>query len=265
MSSEHLAKAANLSRSELSRLENAARKPSHNAVMDCLTALGIQEDSPLWTTLMRVTRDANRRGWWEDAEFAGMNERQAKYADVESGATWIGIYHNSIVPGLLQTADFVTARSRALAADGVAVDPVDSIARLRRQQEVIRDGGPRIEAVLEEQVVRRLVVEPEVMAGQLRHLLDLADRYEQVSVRILPVECSFTRGHMPRSPLALHLFGDPDDGTAALVETVVDDLLMCGPDEVAPYVRLYERTRDAALSDADSAVFIAKTAAKLAA
>lgn len=265
MSADELAKRVKLSRPEVSRLETGARKPDPNKVMDCLTALGVEEDSHLWRTLVKVTLDANRRGWWEEPEFAAMGERQQRYADVESGAQWIGLYHNSLVPGLLQTAEFIAARDCALAADGMAVDPVQGAARLRRQQEVIRGGGPRIEAVLEEQVVRRLVVVSAVMVAQLRHMLDLVERFEQISIRVLPVECSFTQGHMPRSPLALHLFDDPDDGTAALVETVVDDVLMCDPDEVRPTSRLFDRTRDAALSDADSVAFIAQTAAKLAA
>lgn len=263
LSSDQLAKAAKISASEMSRLETGSRKPDIRKLIDCLAALGVPEDSDTWRTLVRVARDANRRGWWEDPPFAKMGDRQQKYADVESGATWIGLYHSSIVPGLLQTPAFVTARDHALAADGIEVDPIQAAARLRRQQEVIRDGGPAIEAVLEEQVVRRLVVDAATMAGQLRHLLELADRYPQVNVRILPVECSFTRGHIPRSPLAMHLFADPDDGTAALLETVDDDLLLCDRDEVAPYVRLFDRTRDAALSQADSAVFIAQCAAKL--
>lgn len=262
-SAEHLARSAKMSRPEVSRLENGARKPDHNKVMDCLAALGVEEDSQVWRSLAKVTRDANRKGWWEEPKFAGVGERQQRYADVESGATWIGLYHNSLVPGLLQTAEFIEGRARALNADGIAVDPIDGAARLRRQQEVIHLGGPKIEAVLEEQVVRRVVVEPAVMVAQLRHMLDLAKRYQQISIRILPVECAFTQGHMPRSPLALHLFDDPDDGTAAIVETVNDDLLICDPQEVAPYSRLYQRTRDAALSDVDSAAFIAQTAAKL--
>ncbi len=265
MSAEQLAKAAKLSRPEVSRLETAARKPDHNKVMDCLAALGVAENSPLWNTMIAVTRDANRRGWWEEAKYASMGERQQRYADVESGATWIGLYHGSLVPGLLQTSDFIAGRTKALAGAGVAVDPVDAVARLRRQQEVLHRGGPRIQAVLEEQVVRRLVVEPAVMVAQLRHLLDLAERYEQISIQVLPVECAFIEGHMPRSPLALHLFDDPDDGTAILLETVNDDLLMYDPEAVEPYSRLFERTRDAALSQADSAVFIAQTAARLAA
>ncbi len=262
-SADQLAKAAKISPSEMSRLETGVRKPAIEKLLDCLAALGVSEDSDTWRILVRVARDGNRRGWWEDPPFAKMGERQQRYADVESGATWIGLYHNSIVPGLLQTPAFVAARDHALAADGIEVDPVQAAARLRRQQEVVRQDGPAIEAVLEEQVVRRLVVDAPTMAGQLRHLLALTERYPQIVVRILPVECSFARGHIPRSPLAMHLFADPDDGTAALLETVDDDLLLTDETEVAPYVRLYERTRDAAMSQADSAVFIAQTAAKL--
>jgi hypothetical protein len=112
-------------------------------------------------------------------------------------------------------------------------------------------------------VIRRLVVDPPTMVKQLRHLVAVTRQFPRVSVRILPVECSFASGHVPRSPLTLHTFSDDEDGTALLIETVNDDLLMRDPFEVAPYSRLFERTRDAALSEADSVEFIEKHAAKL--
>lgn len=262
--SARLAKAAGLSQSEMSRLETGARKPDLGKLIDSLNALGVPEDSETYRSLVRVAHDANRRGWWEDPEYAAMGERQRMYADLESGATWIGLYHNSLVPGLLQTPDYVRSREEAFAAEGAEIEPVQGQARLRRQAEVLRDGGPQIEVLLEELVVRRLAVEPAVMVGQLEHMIALPQRLPQVSIRVLPVECSFARhGQVPRTPLALHRFADPGDGTALLMEIVNDDLLFDDPDEVARYVHLFDRMRDVALSKADSAAFIAQAAARL--
>lgn len=244
-------------------METGARRPDPSKVMACLDALGVDEGGDTWRGLVRVAREANAKGWWDEPEFVNLGDRQKRYADIEAGAKWIGLYHNSLMPGLLQTVDYVRAREEAFRTEGVAIDPVQGVARLRRQSEVIRDGGPHIEVVLEEQVVRRLVTNPEVMAAQLDELNHLARRYPQVSIRILPVDAPFAAGQVPRSPLALHTFADPDDGTAVLLEIVNDDLLVHEPDEVAPYVRLWSRLHDAAMSDADSAAFIAQTASKL--
>ncbi len=263
MTHEQLAAKARLPRTDISRLETGARKPDVGKVMTFLDALGSGEGSETWRTMIRLAREASEKGWWDGAEFSGMSERQKRCADVESGARWIALYQNSLIPGLVQTPEFIAARDRALLDDGIAVDSAQGAARSRRQRELIRDGGPAIDIVLEEQVVRRRVVDPKTMADQLRHLVGLAGRFPQISIRVLPVECTFTRGHVPRSPLALHTFADEADGTALLVETVDDDMLIYDQREVASYVRLWDRLRDAALSDADSAAFIEKTAADL--
>ncbi len=265
LTSEQLAKAAGINRLDISRIETAARRPDINKVMACLEALDIKESSKTWRTLVRVSRDANRRGWWDDGEWSDVGDRQKRYSDVESGAEWIGLYHNCLIPGMLQTEAFIAARGEALSAEGLAVNVKEGAFRLRRQAELLRQDGPRIEVLLEEQVVRRLIADRPTMAEQLRHLLTVAERHTKITIRLLPVECSFAPGHVPRSPLALHTFNDPQDGTALLLETVNDDLLLCESAEVNPYVRLFDRMRDAAMSEADSAAFIRKHAAKLAA
>jgi transcriptional regulator with XRE-family HTH domain len=265
LTSEQLAKAAGMNRLDVSRMETAARKPDINKVMACLEALGIKENTKAWRTLVRVSRDANRRGWWDEPEWITVGDRQKRYADVESGGEWIGLYHNCLIPGILQTEAYIAARGEALSVEGLTVNIKEGEFRLRRQADKIREGGPRIEVLLEEQVVRRLIVDRTTMAEQLRYLLTLTERHTQITIRVIPVECSFALGHVPRSPLALHTFNDPEDGTALLLETVNDDLLMCDASVVNPYVRLYERTRDAAMSEADTVAFIRKHAAKLAA
>lgn len=265
--SARLAKAAGLNPSEMSRLETGARSPDLNKLIDCLNALGVPKNSEVYVSLVDVARDANRRGWWEEPKFAVKElDRQQTYADLEFGATWIGIYHNSLVPGLLQTPDYVRSRDEAFASEGIEIDPIHGEARMRRQAEVLREGGPEIEVLIEELVVRRLAVEPAVMVGQLEHMIELTRRLPQVSIRILPVECSFARhGHVPRNPLALHRFADPDDGTALIMEIVDDDLLFDAPAAVAPYVHLFERMRTVAMSNEDSVTYITQTAARLAA
>lgn len=265
VTAEQLAKMSKLNRLDVSRLENASRRPSTDKVMAILEAAGIPEDSQQWRTILRISRDANQRGWWDEPEFADLGERQKRYADAESGAVQICLYHNSLIPGPIQTASYIEARDSAFSRDGTSIAPVQGAARLRRQQEIIRVGGPRVDVVLEEAVIKRLYVDRCIMAEQLRHLLAMTEQYPQVTVRILPVESDFPAGHVPRTPMALHTFADPDDGTAVLLETVGDDLLIHDRKEVAPYVHLWDRVYDAALSEADSAAFIASAVAKLAA
>lgn len=265
ITSEELGKRAGISRLDVSRMETAARKPDTNKVMACLEVLGVKEDSETWRTLVRISRDANRKGWWDATQFAEMSERQKRCADVESGATSIRYYHNSLIPWVVQTADYLEARDDVERAKGVEVKPVQGVARLRRQSEVVRSDGPKITMLLEEQVIRRPLAGAKVMAEQLRHLVDVIEDDKQISIQVLPVECSFGREAVPLAPFSLYTYDDPADGTAMVLETINSDEFIYEQDEVTPYVQLFDSMRDAAMSEADSAAFITKHAKKLAA
>lgn len=277
---------AGISRTDLTRLETAARRPDHNKVMKCLQAASVPEDSEKWRTLLRVCYAANEPGWWDQREFNGMSERHKQVANIESGTEWMGWYHNALMPGPLQTPEYGAARNAALIRGGLGPSSADAQAkgRLRRQQELLREDGPQIEVILEEVVIRRSSVDAATMVAQLEHILELLRKLPQLSIRILPVECEIPLGNVPRAPLSLYRFHDADDGMIAFVETVDKDLLFYDPkpelpagaqdagqanapsdaSPVARYVHLFTTMRDVALSREASVTFISKHAAKMA-
>ncbi len=265
MTHEQLATKARVPRTDVSRLENARRPPDVAKVMKMLDALGVPEDSQQWRDIVRLAREANERGWWDEAEFARMSERQKRCADVESAAVSIRHYHNSAMPWMLQTPEFVSARDEVWRADGVDLDPIQAVARLRRQAEVLRDGGPEITVLLEEQVIRRPLVDAAAMARQLRHLVEVSETMDRISIRVLRVDSKVGSHAVPLMPFDLHTYHDPGDGTAMMIATINDDLLIYDQEQIAPYARLFDRLRDAALSDADTAAYIEEHAAALAA
>jgi transcriptional regulator with XRE-family HTH domain len=248
----------------ISRMETAARRPDVGHVMKCLDALGVEEGSDQYRTLVRVARDAADRGWWETAEFAGMGERQARIADVEHGAATIREYQNSLLPGLVQAEDFARHRSQVALVEGSTFDLEATIrGRLRRQQQIAGPDGADYELVVEEQVIRRLAVPPAVMQAQLHHLLGLMTE-ANISVRVLPVDARLEGTRLPRSPFALFTYPDPGDPVVAVVDTVTEDLLVIDADESGRYVRLFDRLRDAAMTGKASAALIQEAAKALA-
>ncbi len=265
MTHERLAAAAKVPRSDLSRLELAKRKPDLAKVMKLLDALGVPEDSQQWRDILRLAREANEDGWWDGPEFSRMSDRQKRCADVESAAIAIRHYHSSTMPWMLQTPEFVAARDEVWRSDGADVDPIQAQGRLRRQAEVLREDGPEIAVVLEEQVIRRPLVEAAVMARQLRHLVEISRTVERISIRVLPIDAAVGRHSASLIPFDLHSYRDAGDGIAMMIATINDDLLIYDQDQIAPYVRLWDRLRDAAMSDADTAAHIEKHAACLAA
>lgn len=96
---------------------------------------------------------------------------------VEEDALSLSSYEGMIVYGLLQTEAYA---SIVLKGDKDAV-----AARLGRQQILRREDppAPRVTAIMLEYVLHHEMGGPEIMRGQLQHLLDLP---EHVSVQVVP-------------------------------------------------------------------------------
>ncbi|MFI7430750.1 Scr1 family TA system antitoxin-like transcriptional regulator [Micromonospora sp. NPDC049836] len=263
--SAQLAREAGLDRTAVSKVENGERRPL-DTVLKLLDVL-VGESDPRYLTLQRVARDGLARGWWTQPDFAGMGERQARTADIESGARTIREYQNAMLPGLLQTEAYARHRGQvALDFDHANLDLNGTVAgRMRRQHQVSDPGGSEYDVVLEPQAIERLPVPPAVMREQLHHLLTLATTRENISVRVLPVDARLGRGYVPRCTFSLYAYPDPEDLTLAVVDTVTADLLVTEAREAQRYAQLFDQLRDAALSPEDSADLIQKAADALAA
>ena len=247
LTAEELARKTGMSRPKLSRFETADRVPSVPDVSTILSALGIEGD--LWHDLVQMAKDAAERGWWESYG-ADMGDRQAIYANLEHGAVHVREYQLFVVPGLLQTKDYTRARVElALKQSRLPATNLDRSveAKMMRQRMLARPDGPRYEAVIDEVAVRRSAAPPEVMRGQLLHLAELAEGADRTMVRVLPQRAELRDFWLPRSPFSLYRFrgGDPD---AAAVDTETTDLVYTAANEVDPYVELYDRVWEAALS-----------------
>jgi transcriptional regulator with XRE-family HTH domain len=263
LSGTQLAVKAGVDRTMVSKLETGDRRPNLNTVLKLLDALPVAETDGRYRTIVRIARDAAERGWWETTEYAGMGERQARTADLECGAVSIREYQPSMLPGLVQTADFAHHRGLIALADGATFDPEATVrARMRRQQQLDQPDNCAYDLVLDEPAVRRVVVPVAVMADQLRHLLILAGR-PNVSVRVLPVDARLVDGRVPRSPFAIYAYPDEDDPTIVAADTVTTDLIMADPAESERYELMFDRLRRAALSERDSIALIKRTAEQL--
>ncbi|WP_167667314.1 DUF5753 domain-containing protein [Micromonospora narathiwatensis] len=108
------------------------------------------------------------------------------WLEAEREATQLRCFGATMVPGLLQTADY--ARSVFRLDPTLTPDRVEEMvtARLDRQAILDREDPPHLTAVIDETALRRFGEEGmDVMAGQLRHLLACARR-PHVSVHVLP-------------------------------------------------------------------------------
>ncbi|MFG2089244.1 MULTISPECIES: Scr1 family TA system antitoxin-like transcriptional regulator [unclassified Spirillospora] len=79
-----------------------------------------------------------------------MGERQARFANLEAGANVIREYQQNLIPGLLQTEEFISTR---LANTELPLPPDAEVAgvlkgRVGRQRMLHRPNGPSYEVIL---------------------------------------------------------------------------------------------------------------------
>jgi transcriptional regulator with XRE-family HTH domain len=261
LTQEQLGRLISKSRADISRLESGHTVDLAD-VLGILEALGVGGER--WTQIMTIAREASETGWWESHK--SMGERQTLIADLEAGASVIRAYEQTFVPGLLQIPEFVRARSVATATLEPVSGTVDGIlaGRAGRQRMLRRPGGPTLEVIVDEVAVSRLAAPAHVVKKQLYHLATAVNKDPNITLRILPVRALIKDFTVPRSAFTIFTYPDPGDPDVVAVDTVTSDLILTAKDQVAPYDRLYERLREAALPPEDSIELLTKAAAGLA-
>jgi transcriptional regulator with XRE-family HTH domain len=261
LTADQMAKRIGRSRADISRLENGHAVDQAD-VIKILDTLGVGGDR--WTEVVTIAREASEKGWWESHKTMG--DRQALYANLEAGASTIRLYEQTFVPGLLQTPEFVHARTAATET----LEPLSGTdegvlaGRSGRQRMLRRPGGPTLEVIMDELAVQRLAAPPDVVKKQLYHLATVTNAEQKITLRVLPVRARITDFTVPRCTFSIYTYPDLGDPDVVTIDTVTSDLILTDPDEVTPYNRLYERLWKAALPPEESLDLLAKAAAGLA-
>ena len=105
------------------------------------------------------------------------------YPDLEAEATSIRTFGFGLIHGLLQTEDY----AREIFRSGLDPEKLDQLlaTRMKRQEILVRGTPPRLWVVLDERALHTGVGGPEVMKGQIAHLIELARRLN-VIIQIVP-------------------------------------------------------------------------------
>ncbi|MFG2018269.1 helix-turn-helix domain-containing protein [Actinomadura geliboluensis] len=262
ITADELSKAIFRSRTTISKLENARTRPDLGDVSNILDALGVPEEKT--EKIFKIARQAAQRGWW-DTYGDAMGDRQCVYANIESGAATIRGYNQFVIPGLLQTPEFIRALITLDEADGpLDYDPERMLdGRRMRQAAALRSDGPCYNIVMDEFVVRRMAVPSDIMRDQLRYLVSIVSANPRITIRVLPVNARIKGGFSARSSFTIYTFPDPEDPVIALADTVKADVVHTDPVDVKRYVEMYERIRDASLSAVSSLTLLENVADEL--
>jgi transcriptional regulator with XRE-family HTH domain len=217
-----VARELDCSASKISRLENGKGIPRMPDVVALMQLYDVADDERR-ERLTQLVHESREQGWWErytdgvQAERFVMNA-PARYTALETEAVRVRSFEVAWVHGLLQAPEYARAVLDALLSErtGSEVDRLVEL-RLRRQEALTQRTPPlRLEVVLDESVLSRVVGSPEVMAAQLRYLRERSE-LPNVTVRVLPFSIGLHRAHA--GPFQILEFADNVGADVVFIES----------------------------------------------
>ncbi|HUD36532.1 MAG TPA: helix-turn-helix transcriptional regulator [Streptosporangiaceae bacterium] len=251
----HVCDMLNWGRGKVGRFEaNQWKRPEMSDIRDLLRFYGVDD------ACARETEDlamrARVRPWWRDYQDVFDNE----FAGFEADATRIRVFTPLVIPGLLQTPDYIDALMRS-SGKPPAWRRRATEARLRRQQILERDEriGSRLEAVIAE---ASLLYRWGSRSERREQLLYLAEIGERPHVRLHLQR--FADGPPPGMFSAVQIFDYSSDQTS-LVFTETDHGIqeVSDAEYVNSYIEAFDRAVDAALEPRDTAQYLKQLAERL--
>ncbi|MGA8114791.1 MAG: DUF5753 domain-containing protein [Actinocatenispora sp.] len=174
------------------------------------------------------------------------------YVTLEAEALAIETLETQMVPGLLQTEDYARA---VLAAAWPPKSPVETerrlAARLDRHRIFDRETPPLLSVVIDESALRRPVGGADVMAAQLRRLVEIAHR-PRVKLNVLTFEQS-AHTTMDGAFVVLDL---PRQERVAYIESTGKGQVLAAPQDVETLTQTFGAIRSEAVPSAESVAFI---------
>jgi len=244
---EAAAKYAGMKGASISRIENGKQAILPRTVRLLCQCYDI--GAPTIDMLMRQAEESNDRAWYTMYSDTVPSWVES-FLGLETEAAEVWTYEAELVPGLLQTPDYVRAVASAAQLDSTDADIQRSVdLRLARQRRLASDRPPRLHSVLNEAVLMRPVGGPSVMAAQVHHLLETSQQ-NNITIQML----AFGAGEHVAMTGAFTMLRFPDEleMNAVFLEHDHGATSAERPADLARYSRMFDRLVSRALSPAQT-------------
>lgn len=189
-----------------------------------------------------------------------------RLSDHEQDATEIYYSDSELIPGLLQTEDYIRAMMRVGRAALVGSASQEDIEarvqfRLDRQELVTRENPPRMWFVIGEAALRRPIGHLKVLRSQLQRLLKLIEQHPHIVIQVAPLS-SVDHPLLGGSIEILRFDGLAPD----LVHQptfIGGGVYVVDEQDIAECMRSFDQLRAVALGPEESRLFIAQRAEEL--
>lgn len=243
----------------VSKLETGAQIPTDEDLTQWVNAVGADEAVLAELRKLRAAVDTEYTEFREMYGVrGGAGSLQDRFGQLERAAALICNYEPALLPGLVQTGQYVrellSAPASAVLTGATPELIEETVSGRMRRQEVLYQPGKQIQVVVGEAALRIWHGSVATLVAQLDRLIALTD-LATVDLRVLP----FGRAHptMPIAGFTIH------DRSRVFLETLTGQEELVLPDEVATYSKAFELIRDTALTGPDAVELIRRVVGEL--
>jgi transcriptional regulator with XRE-family HTH domain len=238
----------------VSRWESGERVPKPEEVAKIAEVLGLSPDDALELTTMASGAGRSRR---LSVTLPERREHMNAVIRAERMASVITHVAPLLIPGVLQTYDVIRA---IMVAGDVDESEIDERVndRLGRRHLITRRNPAHLTVLLGEAAIRQQIGGSQVMADQLRYLLEMAE-WPNIDLFAVP----FTANWTPLLTGSFMLIDSDEEPSIVNVEQHRSGLRFEDPKDIASYRRDADAVREEAMSPADTAKLIARVLTEL--
>ena len=242
---EQVASAMDWSLSKLIRIEGGSIAISTSDLKVLLSYYGIVDKARV-QELIGLAKAARERSWW--SSYSNIAPPQLlQFVEYQTAAMITRNFEPLLVSGLLQTEDYAREVIKEFCRPP-RKDQLEALLALRmKRQELLKRTGPPpwFFFILNEGVLRRIVGGEDVMARQIRHLIELSSR-NAVTIEVVPFAAGVHHGM--HGPFVILEFSDAEDDDVLCLESPRGDLISRdAPEEILTYREIFEELRQMSL------------------
>jgi transcriptional regulator with XRE-family HTH domain len=230
LSGRQLAESLSWPPSKVSKLENGRQTPSDDDIRAWTRATSSDGDTEALLASLHTLEIQHAE--WRRVLRAGHKPHQQEIAELDAKTRLFRVFESTVIPGLLQTAEYARARF----AQGVAMfkvpNDIDEAVRVRvKRQEILYRPDKRFRFVVTEAALRLRLCAPEVMLGQLDRLVSLS-ALPNVKLGIISFETQYVVAPWHGFWLL--------DNDRVMVETFSAELNLAQPQEISLYSGIFD-------------------------
>jgi len=231
LSGRQLAESLSWPQSKVSKLENGRQAPSDDDIRAWTRATDGESHAEALLASLHTLEVQHAE--WQRVFRAGLRPRQNELAELDQKTRLFRAFEATVVPGLLQTAEYARARfAEGIRRLKLPNDINEAVQGRIQRQEILYRPDKRFYFVLTEAALRFRLCPAQVMLGQLDRLISLS-ALPNVRLGIIGFDTQYSTA--PWHGFWLY------DNSKALIETYSAALDLRQPQEIELYSNVFEQ------------------------